>query len=415
MKSASKFRMSALLSVLSISLVLSACGNNNQSPANSKEDDANSGSEQVTLRFFSNLPDRKSGQGLAEQMVIDNYMKEHTNVKIEVEALAEEPFKNKLKAYMASNEPIDMTMVHFGAELSTLVSAGWVEELNPADYEGDAYKFLPGVFGGFTFDEKLYGLPRNSDYEVIYYNKALFADNNIKVPTTLEELVEASKAFRAQNIEPLSMNGKDLWNLAILYQNIAQRINGDQASIMDAVKGNKQFADDAALLEAAKTMKQLVDEKVFNTAYMTMDYGASQNLFTQGKAAMWYMGSWEAGMASNESLSQEFRDNLGVIKFPVVSGGQGKDTDLIAWNGGGYSLVKASKNKEEAKKFFDYFMRADQWAKTAWDTGAAVPAQEYELSGSETEIQKQLTEILLGATSTPGMQARRHLKILRKI
>ncbi len=56
--------------------------------------------EKVTLRLFSNLPDRKSGQGLAEQMIIDNYMKENPNVKIDVEALAEEPFKNKLKAYI---------------------------------------------------------------------------------------------------------------------------------------------------------------------------------------------------------------------------------------------------------------------------------------------------------------------------
>lgn len=43
--------------------------------------------EQVTLKVFSNLPDRKNGQGLVEQMIIDEYMKENTNVKIEVEAL----------------------------------------------------------------------------------------------------------------------------------------------------------------------------------------------------------------------------------------------------------------------------------------------------------------------------------------
>ncbi|MGO4271591.1 extracellular solute-binding protein, partial [Paenibacillus sp. TAF58] len=93
----------------------------------------------VTLRIFSNLPDRKSGQGLAEQMSIDSYMKENPNVKIEVEALAEEPFKNKLKAYMASNEAIDLTMVHGGAELSTLVKAKYVKELDPKAYEGDKY------------------------------------------------------------------------------------------------------------------------------------------------------------------------------------------------------------------------------------------------------------------------------------
>ena len=393
---------SFLALVMSIVVVLSACGNNNGTNQ-AVDTSASSGSAAVTLRFFSNLPDRKSGQGLAEQTVIDNYMKDNSNVKIEVEALAEEPFKNKLKAYMASNESIDITMVHFGAELETLVAAGYVAELNPQDYEGEKYNFLPGVFSGFTFDGKLYGLPRNSDYEVIYYNKALFEENGIKVPTTIDELIAASKAFRDKKIEPISMNGKDLWNLAVLFQNVAQRISGDQTSIIDAARGTKKFADDPSLLDAAKIIQQLADEGVFNTAYMTMDYGASQNLFAQGKAAMWYMGSWEAGMASNESLPEEFRNNLGVIKFPVIDGGKGIDTDLIAWNGGGYSLVESSKNKEEAKKFFDYMMSADQWAKVAWETGTAVPAQQYELTGTETEVQKQLTDILLGATSTPGM------------
>lgn len=135
---------------------------------------------------------------------------------------------------------------------------------------------------------------------------------------------------------------------------------------------------------------------------MTADYGASQNLFTQGRAAMWYMGSWEAGMATNDKLPEDFRNNVNVLRFPVVEGGKGKDTDLLAWNGGGYSLVSSSKHPEEAKKFFDYMMSADQWAKIVWDTGAAVPAQKYELSGKESELQKQLTDVLTGATSTAG-------------
>ena len=52
----------------------------------------------VTLKVFSNLPDRKNGQGLVEQMIIDDYMEENPNVDIEVEALDEEAYKTKFKA-----------------------------------------------------------------------------------------------------------------------------------------------------------------------------------------------------------------------------------------------------------------------------------------------------------------------------
>jgi raffinose/stachyose/melibiose transport system substrate-binding protein len=401
-KKAGRTVMTAVL--ISAVAALSACGGNNSNTTDtnaSKENAANT-DKKVTLRFFSNLPDRKSGQGLAEQMVIDNYIKENPNVTIEVEALAEEPFKNKLKAYMASNEPIDITMVHGGAELNTLVQAGYVKELSAADYDNDTFKFLPGSYKSFTFNNKLYGLPRNSDYEVIYYNKRLFEENGIKVPTTYAELLDAGKKFREKGIEPVSVNGKDLWSFGAFFQDLTTRVSGDQNLMLDAVEKKKSFVDDENFKKAAELLAQARDQKLFQDSLMTADYGASQNLFTQERAAMWYMGSWEAGMATNESLSESFRNNVAVLKFPVVEGGKGKDTDLLAWNGGGYSLVSSSKQPEEAKKFFDYLMSANQWAKTVWDTGAAVPAQTYELSGSESELQKQLTEVLTGATSTAG-------------
>ncbi len=390
-------------------IVLSACNSSNSTSSNdSNKEDNNEEEEQVTLRLFSNLPDRTAGQGLAEQTVIDNYMKENSNVKIEVEALAEEPFKNKLKAYMSSNEAIDVTMVHGGAELATLVQADYVKEVLPEEYEGEEYNFLPGVYKSFTFNDKLYGLPRNSDYEVIYYNKKLFEDNGIQVPTTFDELLEAVKAFRNNNIMPMSINGKDLWSFGGLYQFIVQRYSGDHNLILDAVSKDIKFTDDENFLKAAEYMVKLRDAGIFQDGFMTADYGSSQNLFTQGRAAMWFMGSWEAGMATNESLSEEFRNNLSVAKLPIAEEGKAQINDLLAWNGGGYALVKNSEHPEEAKKFFDYLFQANQWAKVAWETGAAVPAQKYELSGNETEIQQELTDILVNASSTAGAFALDH-------
>ena len=36
---------------------------------------------------------------------------------------------------------------------------------------------------------------------------------------------------------------------------------------------------------------------------MVSDYGASRNLFGQGKAAMYLMGSWEMGLAADTNFS----------------------------------------------------------------------------------------------------------------
>ena len=90
--------------------------------------------EQVTLKVFSNLPDRKNGQGLVEQMIIDEYMKENTNVKIEVEALDEEAYKTKFKAYSMEGMPDVVSIWGQPAFLDEVVEAGVLAELNPEDY-----------------------------------------------------------------------------------------------------------------------------------------------------------------------------------------------------------------------------------------------------------------------------------------
>lgn len=74
--------------------------------ADSQEEENSGGSDEpVTLKLFSNLPDRKNGQGLVEQTIIDEYMNEHKNVTIEVEALDEEAYKTKFKAYAMDEMP----------------------------------------------------------------------------------------------------------------------------------------------------------------------------------------------------------------------------------------------------------------------------------------------------------------------
>lgn len=127
-----------------------------------------SAEEEITLRVFSNLPDRKNGQGLVEQMLIDEYMEANPNVKIEVEALDEEAYKTKFKAYAMEGMPDVVNIWGQPSFLDEVLDAGVLAELNEADYAD--YKFIEGSLEGFKKDGKLYGLPRNTDVAVFYYN-----------------------------------------------------------------------------------------------------------------------------------------------------------------------------------------------------------------------------------------------------
>lgn len=358
--------------------------------------------EPVTLKLFSNLPDRKNGQGLVEQMIIDDYMKENPNVTIEVEALDEEAYKTKFKAYAMDGMPDVVSIWGQPSFLDEVLDAGVLAELNEADYAD--YGFISGSLEGFKKEGKLYGLPRNSDIAGFYYNEKMFQDNGWAVPATYEELMELCGKINDAGIVPIAMDGGDGWPMAIYLTDLLVRIDGtDAAGKINEAIANGSF-DDPVFAQAAQLLADSAAAGMFQTGFDSQDYGTAMNLFTNGQAAMFYMGSWEASMAINEDIAPEIRDNIRVFTMPPTEGGKGKQTDIAAWNGGGYAVAADSEVKEEAVKFLNYLYQPDKLSKYGWENGVGMSAQDQTafMTGEETILQKQFMDILKGASSVSG-------------
>lgn len=356
----------------------------------------------VTLKLFSNLPDRKNGQGLVEQMIIDEYMDANPNVTIEVEALDEEAYKTKFKAYAMDGMPDVVSIWGQPSFLDEVLDAGVLAELNEDDYAD--YKFIEGSLDGFKKNGKLYGLPRNSDVMGFYYNQKMFEDNGWSVPETYDDLMSLCGKITEAGITPIAMDGGDGWPLAIYYDDLFYKIVGTDRrdKVSDAI-ANGDFSD-PAFTEAADLLEKSVEAGMFQTGYDSQDYGTAMNLFTNGQAAMFYMGAWEASMALNEDITPEVRDNIRAFVMPTVKDGKGTATDVMSWNGGGYGVSAESANKEEAIKFLNYMYQPDKLSKYGWENGVGMSAQDQSeyMTGSETDLQLQWFDILNGATNISG-------------
>lgn len=355
--------------------------------------------EAVTIKVFSNLPDRKNGQGLVEQMIIDEYMAANPNVTIEVEALDEEAYKTKFKAYAMDGMPDVVSIWGQPSFLDEVLDAGVLAELNEADYAD--YGFIAGSLEGFKKDDKLYGLPRNTDIMLIYYNQKMFDDNGWKVPVTYDELKKLCADIKAAGITPIAMDGGDGWPMACFLTDIFVKVAGtDYADIVrNAVAAGDFSAPE--MKEATQILVDSVAAGMFQVGYDSQDYGTTMNLFTNGQAAMYCMGSWDCSMALNEDIAPEIRDNIRAFTMPVVDGGKGGANDIAAWNGGGYAVSADSTVKEEAIKFLNYMYQPDKLSKYGWENGVGMSAQDQTayLTGNETELQKQVMDILKNADS----------------
>ena len=394
-----KFILAMLTATVTIT-ALAGCGQKDNSTNNetiSKSDDG-----KVTIKVFSNLPDRKNGQGLVEQKIIDEYMEENQNVEIKVEALDEEAYKTKFKAYSMEGMPDVVSIWGQPSFLDEVLDAGVLAELNEDDYAD--YKFVSGSLDGFKKDGKLYGLPRNTDVAGFYYNEKMFTDNGWEIPKTYDELLTLAGKIKESGMVPLAMDGGDGWPMAVYLSDILFKLAGDDypGIVSDAVS-NADFSN-PSFIEAAQLLKKSADEGLFQNGYDSQDYGTAMNLFTNGQAAMFYMGSWEASMALNEDIPEEIRDNIRVFTMPVIEGGKGTATDIAAWNGGGYAVAESSEVKEEAIKFLNYMYQPDKLSKYGWENGVGMSAQDQSeyMTGNETKLQMQFVDAVNAATSLSG-------------
>jgi raffinose/stachyose/melibiose transport system substrate-binding protein len=183
-----------------------------------------------------------------------------------------------------------------------------------------------------------------------------------------------------------------------------QKIDGSgvMQKTHDAI-ANADFSD-PTFKQAADLLMQSAEKGLFQTGFETTDYGTAQNLFTNGQSAMYYMGSWDMSMATNQDIPAEVRDNIRVFTMPVVDGAKGQSTDIAAWNGGGHSVTANGAQKEEAIKLLNYMYKPEGWTRIAWENGVCMSAQDFSqfATGNETEPQKQFTEVVKNATNLSG-------------
>lgn len=412
--------LTLLLTTAMLTGVLAGCGNGktestatDAAPAQTQEaaeaadetedavEEGASEGEAVTLKIFSNLPDRKNGQGLVEQTIIDEYMAANPNVTIEVEALDEEAYKTKFKAYAMDGMPDVVSIWGQPSFLDDVLDAEVLAELNEADYAD--YGFVSGSLEGFKKDGKLYGLPRNTDIAAFYYNQKMFDDNGWKVPATYDELLTLAGDINAAGIVPLAMDGGEGWPMAIYLTDIIVKLNGTHGDIVSEAVSTGDFSN-PVFKEAVELLAASAQAGLFQTGYDSQDYATAMNLFTNGQAAMFYMGSWESSMALNEDIPEDIRTNIRAFTMPVIENGKGTATDIAAWNGGGYAVSANSEVKDEAVKFLNYLYQPDKLSKYGWENGVGMSAQDQTayMTGNETELQKQFMDILGNASSVSG-------------
>jgi raffinose/stachyose/melibiose transport system substrate-binding protein len=352
-------KVATVLTASALTLSLAACGSNNNannaspsgSPAASSSASTDTSAQNVTLTFQNIYADESAPSAKVMHKLVDQYMSEHPNVKIELDQLNPDQQKQKLKTQAASKEIPDITVINPAAQMKPFVDAGLFAPLNDVlDKNGLKDTYQGGLLDNYSFNGNVYALPDGNNIEVVFYNKELFAQAGIaKTPTTFDELLADVKALKAKGITPIGIGEKDTWTGSFLFMNILLRTNGGPGFLKDVVAGTKTF-NDPAFTTAVARFEDLVKAGAFEDGATSFDADAGSNLFKTGKAAMFILGTWETGAIDASSVGGK----VGAFQFPTVDG-KGDPNEFMLAPGTGFALSANSKHLDVAKDFLNFY------------------------------------------------------------
>jgi multiple sugar transport system substrate-binding protein len=229
---------------------------------------------------------------------MQKYQKEFealTGIKVESEQMPEQQQRSKVILELSTGRP-SFDVLHYSLHVSKrIVGQGkWLEDLRP--YLANANLTAPDFdFNDFSQpsrttstqpDGRMDSLPLETDFWLIYYNKALFAQKGVKVPATFEEMLAAARTLTDKSSQTYGFVGRGLRNANVpVWTNILLGQNQETVT-PDAHALLTDTPDAVAAAEIYKTiMRDCAPQGVVG-----FNWNECQTSFMQGKVGMWMDG-----------------------------------------------------------------------------------------------------------------------------
>jgi raffinose/stachyose/melibiose transport system substrate-binding protein len=210
-------------------------------------------------------------------------------------------FTNAAEPYMVNVEPPNW---------QTLIEAGYLLDLTGQSFVDDY--FPSAIEDAGTYNGKVYQVNLGTvSYSGIYYNKDMFTEYGVEVPTTWDGLVTACETFAAEDIPCMTAGGKDGWPIFVGAYGLIGSIYPDQAALVEGLWTETITWDDEKSMEMWDKMKVYAQDMMEEGA-SGIAGDAAPGRFASGAVAMFPGGTWYASAIEASEPAFEW----GYIPFP---------------------------------------------------------------------------------------------------
>lgn len=302
----------------------------------------------------------------SHQAVADAFMAQNPNINVEIVSSPWDDYNTKLRTLIAAGDRNLYDVFFYGFNVEDLVRQGVIEDLGPwAERTGYSLEdYWPGILDRTTVDGKVYGLVRDADASILYYNKDIFDQAGVAYPTenwTWDDLRSA-----AEKLTQVESNGR-----------VTRYALGMEAGKANAwlVANGGSFVDDytnptQCTLDSPQSMEALnfFHDMIQNNHIMKpadlQQGGGDTAAFQQGKVAM---------IIQNPSRIPAFNAanlNYDIAPIPLAPNGQ----RVAEAAGASWHMSANSDNKDAAWAFMQFLQSAEGGQKIYAQSGGIFPA-----------------------------------------
>jgi len=332
----------ALITTLLVSLLAGGCGSPTSAPGESATD-----SGQIELKILHKWPQPEYSPYFEE--VVKDFENQNPTIKIKMEAVADEPMKDKLRVVMGGGSVPDITFSWSGEFARKFVRSGAAMDITPYLEEDTAWKesFIPASLQPFASDGKQYGIPLRFNGKFFVYNKEIFAKHQLEKPKTWGEFLQLLDKLKTAGETPIILGNQSPWAAIHYLTGLNQKMVSADVLAKDYDPKSGQFTD-PGYIKALEYLKALQDGKYFNENVNSNSHDMATQLFYAGKGAMIYVELEEF-----PTVEKNIPGKWDFFKMPDIPEGAG-NPNYITGAPDGFIVSSKTQHPKEAIAFLKF-------------------------------------------------------------
>ncbi|MCB0047701.1 MAG: extracellular solute-binding protein [Caldilineaceae bacterium] len=389
----------ALILTLILMLVLAGCqsgGSGASSSDGQSEGSAAQGEPRTFKIWHYEEPGSATGDAWARAQEI--FEETHPDVTVEFELKTFEQIQQTAQMILNTDEAPDVMEVNKGNATAGLYSKqglltdltdvaaerGW-DELLGTSLQTTARYDERGIMG----DGPLYGITSYGEFVMVYYNKDMFAEYGLEVPTSLEEFEAVADTFVAADVVPISLGAGSVWPETQNFYELAL-YEGDREMVeaYQLFKSDLDFHGPAFTFGAERFAQHVANGYYGNNANGVIQDDATA-AFAQGRFPMILTGSWEFGNFQNQISDFEW----GIFLMPGKTFNTGSGGNLLV-------VPENAENKDLAYEFLDIVLGEE--VQTLMANAGGIPINA-DLSQIENEKNRELNAAFSTIVENDGL------------